>query len=96
MNSILTWMLQRYPLGFFFSDLTKGNLSSESWNAIPMLNTPLLFHVSASQIQQLIQYGASPSASCYLIEQEISATLGDVALKSRRSNADDFFLAIFE
>jgi hypothetical protein len=93
---MLHWMNQNHPAGFFCVDLTSStNLSFE---ALSMLNVPLLIQANASQLQglitALIERGFSPGTRCLLPEQNVSATLADLVLKTRPLKLTNLFLVI--
>ncbi|MCI0417086.1 hypothetical protein L0222_30315 [bacterium] len=100
-EEMLNWMNRNYPNGFYCVDLTKNKtLNGISFSALNTLNTALLFHLRRSQLQdligRLIEHGMSPHAPCHLPAEDVSGTLGDVALRARSLNLDSLFLVIPE
>jgi len=100
-EDVLNWMNHKYSGGFFCADIRNNTtLSGISFSALSTLNTPLLFHLHGTQLQdlicRLIESGVSPHTPCHLPENEISGTLGDVALRTRGLNLDSLFLVIAE
>jgi siroheme synthase len=100
-EDVLNWMNRKYSGGFYCADIRKNKtLSGISFSALNTLNTPLLFHLEGSQLQdligRLIEYGVSAYTPCHLPENEISGTLGDIALRTRSLNLDSLFLVIAE
>ena len=97
-EEILMWMNRTYPEGFFCADLTNGSVSQTPFEALSMLGRPLLLRMNFSQLQEfvskLIEQGVSPNTSCLLPEQNISATLANLLLKSRPLRLNDLFLVV--
>jgi siroheme synthase len=98
-EEVLNWMNRNYPHGFYCADIRKS-FSAISFLALSTLNTPLLFHLKGSQLQdlitRLIESGISAHTPCHLPENRISGTLGDVALRARTLDLESLFLVIAE
>ncbi len=100
-EEMLNWMNKYYPGGFYCADIRQHRvLSGISFSALSTLNTPLLFHMQSSQLQDLVRsliaHGMSPHAVCQIPEKDVSGTLGDVVLRARSLNLDSLFLVITE
>ena len=96
---LLAWMNERYPRGFYCAEIP-SNISSVQLSAIISLNAPVLFHLQKSQLQELIallfENGASPELVCQIPEENVSGTIGDIALKTRNLRSSDIFLVLSE
>ena len=99
-EEMLLWMNRMYPNGFFCADLTTMSLADAPVEALVILDTPLLFRLHASQLQDFvgsfIEHGASPGKSCHIPGHNISATLGNLVLRARALGLTDLFLVITE
>lgn len=98
-EEMLNWMNRNYPQGFCCADIRKS-FSAIPFSALSTLNTPLLFHLKGSQLQnlitRLIETGISGRTPCHLPENNISGTLGDIALRARSLDLESLFLVIAE
>jgi hypothetical protein len=97
-EEMLIWMNRTFPEGFLCADLTNNSESRTPFEALSMLDLPLLIHIRYSQLQEfvsnLIGQGLSPNTTCFLPEKNISATLGTLLLRLRPLQTDDLFLVI--
>ncbi|MGH9856621.1 MAG: hypothetical protein ACRD4B_02135 [Acidobacteriota bacterium] len=97
-EEMLIWMNRTYPDGFFCADLTNSSGSRPPFEALSMLELPLLLHLRFSQLQELIsnlmEQGISPNTACFLPQNNISSTLGTLLLKLRPLRLDELFLVI--
>ena len=98
-ESALLWMNERHPDGFFCCDLNQLSFFDIPWIEIVALNRPLLIHLQASRLQDLItsliDAGASPATPCTTIPKlVISGTLGDIAMKVRAAGLNQLDLVV--
>jgi hypothetical protein len=95
-EEMLRWMNQRFPDGFICAEIS--DLSRLPVPEIVSLNTPILLHLPLSHLQKLIERffeeGASGELICHVPGQNISATLGNIALKTRQLQQNDIYLVI--
>ena len=96
-ETALLWMNEHYPQGFFCCDL--GLQSEISWVDLVSLNYPLLIHLQTSDLQEaitnLIDAGASPITECIiLLDEAVSGTLGELAMKVRALNVSQLDLVV--
>jgi hypothetical protein len=99
-EEILMWMNRNYSTGFFCADLTDVGAPQISYEALSMLDLPILLHLKFPQLQEfvtkLIEQGISPNTSCLILQKNISSTLANILLKSRPLGLHDLFLVIRE
>ena len=99
LDRALQWMNERYPEGFYCCNITQQNLQQMPFSGIVSLNTPVLFQLDPSFLQEcithLIDSGASPTASCFIMtEPVLCGTLGNIAMKVRGLNLAILYLAL--
>jgi hypothetical protein len=100
-EEMLAWMNRHHPKGFCCADLTTSASGSRTpFEALSMLECPLLIHIRFSQLQEfvsnLMEQGVSSNTACILPGNNISATLGTLLLKLRPLQPDELFLVIGE
>jgi hypothetical protein len=97
-RQILDWMNQRYPGGFYCAEVT--NPFQLPISAMLNLNMPIVLQIAKNQLQDLVvllfEQGASPQLNCHIPDLNISATLRDVALRTRPLEEQQFFLVLTE
>jgi hypothetical protein len=97
-EEMLLWMNKKYPDGFFCADLTNNSGSRPPFEALSLLELPLLLHLRFSQLQEfvsnLMEQGLSSNTACFVPQNHISATLGTLLLRMRPLQVDQLFLVI--
>ena len=99
LDRALQWMNQRYPEGFFCYNLGQNAIDEIRFSGIVSLNTPVLFQLDPSLLQdciiRLIDSGISPTTACFVLSEPLlSGTLGNIAIKVRSLNPPELHLVV--